>query len=138
MLCYTRDVHSQRSVLIVDDDPEFLSALSLAFSEAGYIAVTETDGQSALTRFNEVSFDAVVVDLNLPDIGGFQLIVVIRKTRSSIPIIAITGKYASQYLEVAQYLGAQFAIPKPAVGESLVGVVNAVTNLCGATSLGAT
>ena len=117
-----------KTVLVVDDDEEFLSALTPLLHEAGYLTIVITDGNEALRRLQNdyASIDAAIIDLALPDVGGFHIIGTIGKEKKLMPILAITGAYSDVYLQVAQYLGAQMAVQKPRPGESLVGLVRAL------------
>ena len=117
-----------KTVLVVDDDPAFLSALSQSLNDVGYSVVTARDGREAMEVIgNCPSLDAAIVDLALPDIGGFQIIAELGKVQKSpIPLLAVTGAYGDVYLEVAEYLGASASLRKPGDGEPLTTVVEAV------------
>jgi CheY-like chemotaxis protein len=120
------------TILVVDDDPEFLAAVTPVLSNAGHVVVQLTDGAEALRRLesDSASFDAAIIDLNLPGVGGFQVIGSVgRGNPEPIPVLAITGAYSDIYLEVARYLGAQVALQKPEPGASLTGVLESLQTI---------
>jgi DNA-binding response OmpR family regulator len=118
-----------KNVLVVDDDPAFLSELSGQLKTAGYSVIAAKDGSEAIFALgrDQVKIDAAIIDLALPEIGGFQLIgELTRVQKRMIPVIAITGAYSDVYLEVAEYLGAKVAIRKPFAGQPLAPIVEAL------------
>ena len=85
-----------KTVLVVDDDEEFLRAITILLNDAGYLAVTARDGKEALTKLvgSDVAYDAAIIDLAMPEVGGFQVIGELGKVqRMPIPLLAITGPY---------------------------------------------
>ena len=117
-------------ILVVDDDPQFLSALTPLLWEAGYTTITAKDGKEAEDKLEGGTLiDGAVVDLELPEVGGFQIIAKICAAGGkSLPVVAITGAYSDLYLEVAEYLGARISIRKPPAGRSLDRLVEAIEN----------
>ena len=60
-----------KTVLLVDDDPRFLSALADALHQYGYATVTAHDGDEALTMIaSQRTLDAAIVDLAMPTVGA--------------------------------------------------------------------
>ena len=113
------------NILVVDDDPAFVAALMELLTDAGYATTVATDGDEALqTLGTTLPIDGAIVDLAMPRVGGFQ---VIQQARTSLPMLAITGAYGDQYLEVAEYLGAKSSVRKPLPGASLAPIVTALT-----------
>ena len=67
-----------------------------------------------------VFINAAIIDLELPEIGGFQIIgELARMQKRPIPIMAVTGVYNDVHLEVAEYLGAKISVRKPRPGRPL-------------------
>jgi CheY-like chemotaxis protein len=121
-----------KTVLVVDDDVTFLSDLSEVLTNAGYSVITARDGREAVFALDrdQANIDAAIIDLALPEIGGFQIIgELTRVQKRPIPLVAITGAYSDVYLEVAGYLGAHVALRKPDPGQSLAPIVDAVNGL---------
>jgi len=102
-----------KTVLVVDDDPKFLFELSSLLNAEGYSTVPATNGTEAKLALDghQAFFDAAIIDLALPETGGFQIIGELASMQTQpIPLMAITAAYSDVYLEVAKYLGAQVSI----------------------------
>lgn len=81
------------SVLIVDDDPDDLCALEATLEPLGLNIVRAEDGEDALRRLLEQDFTAVVMDLMMPRLNGFEAAALIRSRDrcKNLPIIILTG-----------------------------------------------
>jgi DNA-binding response OmpR family regulator len=103
-------------VLLVDDDAEFRDALQQTLTDAGFSVRIAADGSEALKVLNEAhdSIDVAIIDLNLPEVSGFEVIGAITRRKTVMRVFATTGIYRETYLEVAQHMGAHIAIRKPA------------------------
>lgn len=101
-------------VLLVDDDEEFLDAVFFGFrlQWPDCIVVTAMDGQAGLRAFAAHSPDIVVLDLNLPNLNGFELVSEIRKV-SDVPIILLSSRPTEDSLIRGLDLGADDYIVKP-------------------------
>ncbi len=110
-----------KTVLIVDDDREFVANLAGALQRGGFAVLAAGDGTEALHRLDRdhESIDAVIVDLNLPGVNGFEVIGALTRRKNLIGIMATTGVYGDTFLEVAKYLGANIAVRKPPAGSDL-------------------
>ena len=78
-------------ILLVDDEQSIQTLLSYPLRKEGYDVVQATDGNEALERFGDGSFDLVVLDLMLPGIDGLE---VCRRLRASsdVPVIMLTAR----------------------------------------------
>jgi DNA-binding response OmpR family regulator len=99
-------------ILLVDDEQSIQTLLSYPLRKEGYDVVQATDGRQALERFDEQSFDLVVLDLMLPRIDGLEVCRRLR-SRSSVPIIMLTAKSEEIDKVVGLELGADDYITKP-------------------------
>jgi len=120
-----------KTILVVDDDPQFLSELKPILEHAGFRTVIAVDGDQALATVETgCQIDAAIVDLALPTVGGFQVIGALCKPGiRQIPIVAVTGAYSDLYLEVAEYLGALISIRKPTPGQSMNLILDALQSV---------
>ena len=66
------------SVLLIDDDPALLHMLESAFRRAGYAVVAASNGESGLSAYARDASDLVILDLNLPDVSGLELLARLR------------------------------------------------------------
>jgi signal transduction histidine kinase/CheY-like chemotaxis protein len=83
----------KESILIVDDDPDITELYKRILQRHGYMVKTATSGKTALKMIKEQSygFDLVITDMDMPDIGGMELIKRINELNPEIPIMILTG-----------------------------------------------
>ena len=96
----------------MDDEQPIQTLLSFPLQRDGYEVVMAGDGQEALARFSEQSFDLVVLDLMLPKVDGLEVCRRIR-ARSAVPIIMLTAKSEEIDKVLGLELGADDYITKP-------------------------
>jgi DNA-binding response OmpR family regulator len=99
-------------ILLVDDEHAIQTLLSYPLRKDGYEVVQAVDGQAALARFGEGSYDLVVLDLMLPKIDGLEVCRRIR-ARSTVPIIMLTARAEEIDTVLGLELGADDYITKP-------------------------
>jgi len=80
-------------VLVVEDEPDLLSALVQSLKEAGYAVDAAEDGEEGLFKAVGGGYDAVVLDMMLPKIDGWALLGKLRKT-DTVPVLALTARDA--------------------------------------------
>ena len=99
-------------ILLVDDEQSIQTLLSYPLRKDGYEVVHASDGQEALDRFAEQSFDLVVLDVMMPRLDGLE---VCRRLRadSAVPIIMLTAKGEEIDKVLGLELGADDYITKP-------------------------
>jgi DNA-binding response OmpR family regulator len=81
---------TNKSILIVDNDPGVIAALSARLGGMGYRCTTAGCSDQALSQFSSCNIDLVISDLNMPQGDGAVLAQAIRRT-SGVPIIIISG-----------------------------------------------
>lgn len=104
-----------KSVLIVDDDPEIVQAIKLAFEDAGASTDTTGDGNTAIDLATDNNPDLVVLDAMLPKRSGFLVLEKLKSAkRVNKPyIIMITGNQGTRHKAWAESLGVDGYINKP-------------------------
>ena len=80
-------------ILVVDDDESIRTTSSAILSSKGYEIKTAADGFAALAELRRSLPDLIISDLRMPNMSGFELLSVIRRRFSHIPVIAISGEY---------------------------------------------
>jgi DNA-binding response OmpR family regulator len=105
----------QARVLVVDDIPENRILLCRYFGVRGFMMVQADSGTAALTMIQRQSFDAVLLDILMPGMDGIEVLKKIRAihSRSSLPVIMVSGKSARMDISLAMDLGANDYITKP-------------------------
>jgi two-component system KDP operon response regulator KdpE len=106
------DRDDERPIVVVDDEPAILRALTVALQARGYAVETATDGSSAIDLIATTDPAAVVLDLGLPDLDGIE---VCRRVRewSEVPIIVLTADGADDRKVAALDTGADDYVTKP-------------------------
>ncbi len=86
--------HRIQRLLVVDDDPVVREHLTVLLSELDYAVETVPGGKEALARLGTFDYDAVVLDLMMPEVDGFAVIEQMRKTprTTDLPIVVLTAK----------------------------------------------
>jgi two-component system response regulator RegX3 len=103
---------TQPVVLVVEDEPSFVEALTIGLTREGFRVISVTDGFEAVQRFDEVQPDIVLLDVMLPRLSGIDVCRQLRK-RSHVPIIMVTAKGAEIDTVVGLEVGADDYITKP-------------------------
>ena len=99
-------------VLVADDEANIVQLLRLYLREAGYEVVAAHDGRQALERFRADAPDLVLLDIMMPEMGGFEVCQEIRKT-SEVPVIMLTARSDDVDKIVGLEMGADDYITKP-------------------------
>ncbi|MBM7561275.1 response regulator transcription factor [Fusibacter tunisiensis] len=99
-------------ILIVEDDLQIQTLLKDYINASGYIAITASDGEEALMKFESETPSLALLDIIVPKIDGFELCRKIRN-ESSIPIIMLSSKKEDTDKILALGLGADDYVEKP-------------------------
>ena len=99
-------------ILLVDDEESVQKLLAYPLRKEGYEVVPARDGEEALERFGEGTFDLIVLDVMLPKRDGFDVCRRLRG-RSAVPIIMLTAKSEEFDKVLGLELGADDYITKP-------------------------
>lgn len=105
-----------KTILVVDDDPDIVTAIKAAFDEVGAVVSTAGDGNTAIEKATTEKPDLVVLDAMLPGRSGFLVLEKLKKgpNADSCPgIIMITGNQGKRHQAWAQSLGVDAYLNKP-------------------------
>lgn len=108
------------SILIIDDDKNILKILSKLLEKAGYIVTTAETGQEALYKIKNQNYNVALVDVNLQDINGLNLLNQIHKIAPDMVKIILTGYPSDENRTRALELGASDYLTKPVKPEKLI------------------
>src|SRR5438552_16600261 len=102
------------NILVVDDDPDVIEAIALSFGLQWPDAriIQAKDGRSAIAAVSRDSPDAVLLDIALPDMDGFEVLRRVR-ARSALPVLMISARCAERDKLRGVELGAHDYIPNP-------------------------
>jgi len=100
-------------VLIVDDDKGLCRSLAVIMRKAGYVVTDVYDGTSTLKAIEERRFDATVMDIQLPDINGVELLKQVRKRDPVIGALMMSGVATLEDAVESLNQGADAFILKP-------------------------
>ena len=110
-------------VLVVDDDPDVREAVQTALELEGHGVTTATDGLAALKRLGQAEFDAVVLDVLMPNLDGFEVCRRLRASGNRTPVLILTARDSEQDTIRGLDLGADDYLVKPfGLGELLARV----------------
>ena len=99
-------------ILVVDDDPAMVGALSALVGTEGHQVITAYDGLTAVRRFREESPDLVLLDLAMPGPDGFTVAGQMRAAGAA-PILVVSGESAEEAKVRALRIGADDYLVKP-------------------------
>lgn len=114
-------VEDKINILVVDDVPEKLLAIEVILEELGQNVVTATSGREALRQLLREEFAVILLDVNMPEMDGFETAALIRQRGKSehTPIIFITSFHDETHASAGYSLGAVDYILAPVVPEVL-------------------
>jgi DNA-binding response OmpR family regulator len=119
-------------VLLVEDDASIREVTALGLKQAGFRVTTAGDGREGLLRAKRDPFDAIVLDVMLPSLDGFEVCREIRK-ESRVPILMLTARTDTIDVVVGLESGADDYVSKPFEMPELVARVRAILRRAGAT-----
>ncbi len=113
------------SVLLVEDEDSFVEALLIGLKKEGFVVHVARDGAEALTSFELVKPDLILLDVMLPKVSGIDVCREIR-SKSNVPIIMVTAKGSEIDTVVGLEVGADDYVTKPYRLRELVARMRAV------------
>lgn len=114
------------NILIVDDSQSMRQVIAFTLTSAGYEVREVSNGKEALHAAQEKNFDAVLTDINMPEMDGYTLIERLRLNAhySHTPIITLTTENSEEAKKRARDAGATGWIVKPFDSEKLISVLH--------------
>ena len=104
---------SQVHILVVDDERNIRNNLKMVLEAAGYTVDTASNGDEALLRVKEGRYDIVFVDIQMPKMGGLELLGYLRGLRPKMPVVMLTAYGTVSRAVEAMKLGAVDFLEKP-------------------------
>jgi heavy metal response regulator len=100
-------------VLIVEDEKRIQDFLSRGLESAGYAVDAAMDGNTGVDMVHATEYDLIILDLNLPDIDGLQVLQKIRNRKVSPPVLILSARDAVEDRVKGLELGADDYLVKP-------------------------
>ena len=126
-------VPRSRKILIVDDDEAVRRVLHSILESAGHSVTAATNGREALDIMSGGDFELMITDLVMPEQEGIETIKLLRKEYPDVKVIAMSGAFGGDYLQIAGFMGAHKTLVKPIRMQT---VLNAVEDVMGDGSAG--
>ena len=110
---------TKEKVLLIDDEEEFLETLSERMEIRGMDVSTAANARNAVSALDSGDYDAIVLDLQMPDMNGIEMLKVIKKNHPDMQVILLSGQATLEAGIEAMKLGAMDFMEKPADIDSL-------------------
>lgn len=81
----------KKRILVIDDDASVREALEKILMASGYAVELASDGREGAERLEKCEFDLLVLDLDLPELSGFDLLDIIAMRAYALPVLILTG-----------------------------------------------
>ncbi len=112
-------------ILLIDDDRKLCGLLKTYLEPMGYDIVMAHTGNEGLERAHEADIDAVILDVMLPEMDGFEVLTRLRR-RSQVPVLMLTGRGEEADRIVGLEIGADDYLPKTFSSRELLARLRAV------------
>jgi DNA-binding response OmpR family regulator len=132
--CYTRNLifmadNSQTLILVVDDDYDTRTVVKTILAGSGFRVEEAQDGQEALDKLETITPNLIVLDVMMPGLSGYDVMVKIKEKdeTKNIPVIMLTAKSEPQDL-ITGYkdYSVDYYIPKPFTTRQLLAGINLI------------
>jgi two-component system response regulator GlrR len=105
--------HDNKTLLLVDDDPDILEVIRDRLSSLGYTVLTAHDGYEALEIIKRDVLHGVLLDVRMPKLDGLTLLTRLSKDSPQLPIIVVTASVEKEKLADLKRAGAIDCVTKP-------------------------
>jgi two-component system, NtrC family, response regulator len=112
------------TILVVDDEPNYLIVLSELLRDEGFEVFTASSGKDGMAQVREVDLDLVITDMQMPGMDGLQFLEKIKKSNSNLPVIMITAFAEVEKAVAAMQAGAYNYLSKPFSNDELLVNIN--------------
>jgi DNA-binding response OmpR family regulator len=114
-----------KHVLLIEDEPNIIEAISFILRQDGWKVSTHSDGTKAVAEIARVAPDLVILDVMLPGRSGFEILQDLRSRAETekLPVLMLTAKGQTRDRQAAQDLGASHYMTKPFSNQEMLDVV---------------
>jgi DNA-binding response OmpR family regulator len=119
-----------KSVLIIEDEPFILEALSFLLEREGYALSSFSDGEGCVDYIKKINPDLIILDMMLPNISGMQILENLRSSQEfqSLPVLMLTAKGQRRDRQAAENAGASLFMTKPFSNDEIIANVHKLLN----------
>lgn len=116
---------SQKTILVIDDQPFFVTMQQNLLKQQGYRVLTATNGADGLARAKEHKPDLILLDIEMPGTDGFAVCEKLKQDADlrQIPVVILTATQNVKLNEKAFKAGAEITVLKSVSGERLVNML---------------
>jgi DNA-binding response OmpR family regulator len=117
-----------RHVLVIEDEPNILAAISYILARDGWHVSTHDEGAGALEVIRRAAPDVLILDVMLPGRSGFEILQALRADDAmrALPVLMLTAKGQSRDRELAERCGADRFLAKPFANTEVLASVRAL------------
>ncbi|MDT8440498.1 MAG: EAL domain-containing protein [Desulfuromonadales bacterium] len=124
------DQQQKTNILIVDDDPAMLASLRVLLKTSGYQVIAASSGELALAELAKQPVDVMLLDLQMPNVSGHEVLRKLKHNATEIKVIVVSGETTFTSVKDALTEGAYDFVRKPYdAGELLTTISNALQSL---------
>ncbi|MGV2941297.1 response regulator transcription factor [Mesobacillus sp. LC4] len=116
-----------KRVLVAEDEQRISQLLKMYLERESFVVEVADNGEAALEKAMEDSFDVIILDILMPGMNGFSVLEEIRKTKD-IPVIMLSAKGEAHDLKRGEELGASEYILKPFSPKEVVSKIKELLN----------
>ncbi|MEY1555898.1 response regulator transcription factor [Yoonia sp. R2331] len=104
-----------KRVLLIEDEPNIIEAISFILSRDGFTVHTHEDGTTAMEKLVRQTPDMIILDVMLPGRSGYDILRDVRATAETkdLPVMMLTARGQTKDRELAERLGATLFLTKP-------------------------
>ncbi|MBI5594145.1 MAG: response regulator [Deltaproteobacteria bacterium] len=117
------DDNNPIKLLLVDDEPGYVSVLAKRMAKRNIDAVTATNGNEAIQTLRSIRFDCAVLDLKMEDMDGIEVLKIFKKMDPDMPVIMLTGHGSETAAREGVKFGAFDYLTKPCDLDDLIRII---------------
>ncbi len=104
-----------KRVLLIEDEPNIIEAISFILSRDGFTVHTHEDGATAMDKLSAQTPDMIILDVMLPGRSGYDILRDVRAMpeTAELPVMMLTARGQTKDRELAERLGATLFLTKP-------------------------
>jgi len=121
---------SRKNILLIDDEKDFIVALTSLLEDQGYNVLSASNGIDGLQKIKMNAIDLIVLDIMMPKLDGYKVCRMVKfdKKYKSIPIIMLTARAHDEDIKTGKEVGADLYISKPVKPVILLDAIKKLLN----------